>query len=148
MVTEQFAALHGSRNGGTNSAVEPVIVRLLGTRLTFVNASTASFGFDVVFRGQMFCQIAVSFGGTSEDGQAAAISHRDTQSRVDKRLPPVGVVEHVADRLLAVNVGNALVKSTRSPGRRRYSLNGRLDAPTNRPRLGMITAACRDCWQN
>ena len=43
------------------------------------------------------------FGAVAEDGEAASIAHRDGESRVREGLPPVGVVDDVADRSLAVD---------------------------------------------
>lgn len=88
-----------------------MIVGLFGALFPFVNASAANFGSDGLLRCHMFRQIAVLFGVTSEDGQTVAISCRHAQSRVDKRLPKVGVMDNVADRPFAVDVGNAPVES-------------------------------------
>jgi hypothetical protein len=51
--SRQIAALHGYRDRRTNQTVEPVIIRLLWSLLSFVNASAAGLGLDEVLRGQM-----------------------------------------------------------------------------------------------
>ena len=45
----------------------------------------------------MLGEHAMGLGIGAKERKATAIAHRDLQASVDKRLPPVRIVDHVAD---------------------------------------------------
>ncbi len=59
----------------------------------------------------MLGEHTMRFGVCAKERQAAAIAHRDTKASIDKRLPPVGIVDHVTDCALAMNVRDTPVES-------------------------------------
>ena len=58
----------------------------------------------------MLAEHAMGFCVGAEDRQATAIAHGDSQAGVHERLPPVGIVDDVADRSLAMDVWNSPVE--------------------------------------
>ena len=93
----------------------------------------------------MLAEHAMGFGVCAKERQATAIAHGNTKPSVDKRLPPVRVVDHVSDRAFAMDVGDAPVES--------YAITWPAFVFTERHTrctdrgLG-ITAAYLDCRQN
>lgn len=51
---KQHAPLNRRRDSASNQTVKPVVVRLLGADLPFINRTTAALGADAVFRREMF----------------------------------------------------------------------------------------------
>jgi len=88
-----------------------VVVGLFGSRFPFVDGSAAAFGFDVVLGGDLFGEHAVHVGAITKNGEATSVAHRDGESRLREGLPPVGVVDDVTDRPLAVDAGDTPVES-------------------------------------
>ncbi len=59
----------------------------------------------------MLGEHTMRFGVCAKERQAAAITHRDTKASIDKRLPPVGIVDHVTDCALTMNVRDTPVET-------------------------------------
>lgn len=108
---EKQSTLHGSANRAADEAIEPVVVGLFGAGFPFVDRSTAAFGFDEVLGGDLFGEHAVLFGAITEDGKTSVVTHRDREACVREGLPPVRVVDDVADRSLAVDGWDPPVQS-------------------------------------
>ena len=108
---EQQRTLHGRGDGGADEAVEPVVVGLFGAGFPFVDGSAAAFGADEVLGGDLLGEHAVLVGAIAEDGEATSIAHRDGEPRVREGLPPVGVVDDVADGSFAVDGWDSPVES-------------------------------------
>lgn len=87
-----------------------MVVRLFGAGFPFVDGSATAFGADEVFGGDLLGEHAVLVGAIAEDGETASVAHRDGEPRVREGLPPVGVVDHVADGSLAADRGNSPVE--------------------------------------
>ena len=58
----------------------------------------------------MLGEHTMGFGVGAKERKATAIAHRDLQASVDKRLPPVRIVDHVADGPLTGDVGDSPVE--------------------------------------
>ncbi len=144
---EKHNSLHRSRNGRPHQAVEPVVVRLLGPLFPFVYASAAGFSLDEVLRVQMLGEHAMRLCiAAKERGNRDHPSIREAS--VHKRLPPVRIEHDVSDGSFAVNIGDTPIESYAITWSATILAKWQTDAPTNRPWLGMITAACFDCRQN
>ncbi len=87
-----------------------MVVGLFGAGFPFVDGSPAAFGADEVLGGDLLGEHAVLIGAIAEDGEAAAVAHRNGESRMRERLPPVRVVDDVADGSLAVDGGDSPVE--------------------------------------
>ena len=103
--------MHGRCDSAANKAVEPVVVGLLGAGFPFVDGSAAAFGADVVLGGDLLGEHAVLISTIAEDGEASAIAHGNGKPCMRERLPPVGVVDHVSDRSLAMDGWHSPVES-------------------------------------
>jgi len=88
-----------------------VIVWVFGAGFPFVDGSASAFGFDEVFGGDLLGEHAVLLGAVSENGGAASVAHGDGEACVGEGLPPVGVVDDVADRSLAMDRGASPVEA-------------------------------------
>nr|WP_242632144.1 hypothetical protein [Rubripirellula amarantea] len=101
--SEQQCSLHRSTNSTSNETIQPVVVGLFGAGFPFVDRSAAAFGFDEVFGGDLFGEHTVLVGAIAEDGKTSVVAHRDGEPCVCERLPPVRVVDDVADGAFAVD---------------------------------------------
>lgn len=59
----------------------------------------------------MLAEHAMRFGVRTKEREATAITHRNTKPSVDKRLPPVGIVDHVSYGSFAMYVWDTPVES-------------------------------------
>ncbi len=103
--------MHRRRDGGSDETIEPVIVGLLWPGFPFVDSATAAFRADVVFGGNLLGKHSVFIGTVAEDGEATSIAHGDGESCMGEGLPPVRIVDHVADRPFAMNGWDSPVES-------------------------------------
>ena len=88
-----------------------MVVGLFGAGFPFVDGSAAAFGADEVLGSDLLGEHAVLVGAVAEDRETASVAHRDGESRVREGLPPVGVVDDVADGSFAVDRGDSPVES-------------------------------------
>ena len=65
--SEQQRSLHGGCDGGTDEAVEPVVVGLFGAGFPFVDGPAAAFGADEVFGGDLLGEHSVLVGPIAKD---------------------------------------------------------------------------------
>ena len=103
--------MHGGGDGGADEAVEPVVVGLFWTRLPFVDGASSPLSLDEVLGGDLLGEHAVLISTIAEDGEASAIAHGNGKPCMRERLPPVGVVDHVSDRSLAMDGWHSPVES-------------------------------------
>ena len=108
--SEQQCSLHGGGDSTSDEAVEPVVVGLFGAGFPFVDGSAAAFGADEVLGGDLLGEHAVLVGAIAEDGEAASVAHRDCKPGVREGLPPVRVVDDVADGSLSMDRGDSPVE--------------------------------------
>ena len=88
-----------------------MVVGLFGAGFPFVDGSASAFGADEVFGGDLLGEHAVLVGAIAEDGEAASVTHCDGESRMRERLPPIRIVDDVADGAFAVDGGYSPVES-------------------------------------
>ena len=74
-----------------------MVVRLLRSGFPFVDRSAAAFGADEVLGGDLLGEHPMLIGSIAEDGKATTIAHRDGESRMRKGLPPVGIIDDMAN---------------------------------------------------
>src|SRR5690606_28434117 len=108
---EEDGSLDRCCDGAADEAVEPVVVRLLRPGLPLIDGSPAALGLYEVLGRDLFGEHAVGVRSVTEDRQTAAIPHRDSESGVRERFPPVGVIDHVPDRSLAMDTRNPPVET-------------------------------------
>ena len=80
----EHRALDRARHGATDQAVKPMVVAALGPLFPLVDSPPTAFGFHAVFRREMFGQESMVFRTVTKQRKAATISHRDSESGVDK----------------------------------------------------------------
>lgn len=88
-----------------------MVVGLFGTGFPFVNRSTAAFGFDEVLGRDLFGEHSVLLGAITENGKTSVVAHRHGKAGVREGLPPVRVVDDVADGSLAIDCRHSPVQS-------------------------------------
>lgn len=97
-------ALNGGGNGAAHQAIQPVVIGPLWANFPFVHRSATTLGFHSIFGSQMFGKKAMRFRAITEKRQAAAIAHGYHESTLNERLPVVGIVDHMPDRPLSLDV--------------------------------------------
>ncbi len=63
----------------------------------------------------MLGEHTMGFGVGAKKRKATAIAHRDLEASVDKRLPPVRIVDHVADSPLPMDIWDTPIESYAIP---------------------------------
>ena len=103
--------MHRCGDNAADEAIEPVVVGLFGAGFRFVDGSASALGADEVLGGDLLGEHTVLVGAIAKDGEAASVAYCDGESRMREGLPPVGVVDDVADGSFAVDGWDSPVES-------------------------------------
>lgn len=87
-----------------------MVVEALRPKPPLVYLSTTTFGPNMVLRREVLGDEAMSLAVVSEQGQTSRIARGNGETGMDERLPVVGVVEQVADRVATDYGGDAPVE--------------------------------------
>ena len=109
--TFKDAATHRGGNCAADKSIPPMVVMSLWSHFPLLHSPSATFGFNAVLSGKVFCKKHMLFATPPPERKAATVAKRNENTAGNKALPVFRILDYVSYRALSANIRHSPVKT-------------------------------------